>query len=306
MNGSDGSRPGHGGSGRLGDGEGRDTPPSGAETESDMGERHDTGAGNAPRTTSTPTSAAPLLGSQTVDALLANAVRGRPEAGGEGEARALAAFRTAREQGVRSARTRRRDDWRPNPRRRVQLSFRTTLAVALSSLTLGGAAFAAIGTASHHDDGGGHGYGYDRGERDGRTGSSDGDPYGPGTTEDRGARGRPGDRPGRNPDPEADCRADRTEDTQKKNEERKNGTSCDGESGQDRTKTPGEAATETPEKPEQPSEATEAPQDKARRPDGNGGTAGTAEPEKQSGQSDQNSQNDQAGQSDQGEQKARK
>ncbi|QYX77890.1 hypothetical protein [Streptomyces akebiae] len=89
----------------------------------------------------------------SVDSLLAAAVRGGASADSVGEARAVAAFRAAWESGGRTARTRRRDDWRPNARRRVQLSIRTTLAVLLASLTLGGVAFAAIGSAIHGDKG---------------------------------------------------------------------------------------------------------------------------------------------------------
>ncbi|MDX2696806.1 hypothetical protein PV416_34455 [Streptomyces ipomoeae] len=137
-----------------------------------------------------PSSAAPPLGTRSVDTLLATAVRGRPEVDSAGEARAVAAFRAAREQGVRTARTRRRDDWRPNPRRRVQLSVRTTLAVLLSSLTLGGVAFAAIDSATHHENGGGQGNerGYGHEEHDRRTGPSSGDPGLPGASDARDAR----------------------------------------------------------------------------------------------------------------------
>ncbi|MEU6806512.1 hypothetical protein [Streptomyces neyagawaensis] len=137
-----------------------------------------------------------------VDLLLAVAVRGRAEVDSAGEARAVAAFRAAREQGARTARTRRRDDWRPNPRRRVQLSVRTTLAVLLSSLTLGGVAFAAIGSATR-DAAAGPG----RGEGDGRTGTSHSAPAAPGPSGTPGAGSSPGDRPASARDTEAHCRA---------------------------------------------------------------------------------------------------
>ncbi|MFF8862705.1 hypothetical protein ACF08B_11750 [Streptomyces sp. NPDC015139] len=65
----------------------------------------------------------------------------------EGEHRALAAFRAARESGVHGARTRMRDDWRPKAARRVRFSLKGTLSVALASLALGGVAVAAIGSA---------------------------------------------------------------------------------------------------------------------------------------------------------------
>nr|MDX2775544.1 hypothetical protein [Streptomyces europaeiscabiei] len=92
-----------------------------------------------------PEAPAPDGAAPSVDSLLAAAVRGGASADIAGEARAVAAFRAARVTGPRTARTRRRDDWRPNARRRVLLSIRTTLAVLLASLTLGGVAFAAIG-----------------------------------------------------------------------------------------------------------------------------------------------------------------
>ncbi|MFF6782093.1 hypothetical protein [Streptomyces sp. NPDC012510] len=144
----------------------------------------------------------------SVDTLLA-AVRTGAEVGSEGEARAVAAFRAAREKGARTARTRRRDDWRPNARRRVQLSIRTTLAVLLASLTLGGVAFAAIGSAVR-DDGGADGNrsGQDRrSSRDGapaRSGPSD-VPHAPDTGIDTDTA--PGDPPAESGDTEAHCRA---------------------------------------------------------------------------------------------------
>jgi hypothetical protein len=83
-----------------------------------------------------------------VEALLAVALRGGC-AGAEGERRAVDAFRAARDAGAhraaRTARVRRRDDWRPRERRRARHSLRTTLSVVLASLTLGGVAYAAIG-----------------------------------------------------------------------------------------------------------------------------------------------------------------
>jgi hypothetical protein len=144
----------------------------------------------------------PPADASSVDLLLAVAVRGRPEVDSAGEARALAAFRAARELGPRTARTRRRDDWRPNPRRRVQLSVRTTLAVLLSSLTLGGVAFAAIGSATRHDAAAGPG----RAE-DGRTGTSHSAPAAPGPSGTPGAGSSTGDRPASVRDTEARCRA---------------------------------------------------------------------------------------------------
>ncbi|MFK4105962.1 hypothetical protein ACI2L1_39085 [Streptomyces sp. NPDC019531] len=80
-----------------------------------------------------------------LEALLAAAIRGG-KAEGEAERRAVAAFRAARDAGAHRARTRRRDDWRPRARWRTVRSLRTTLSVLLASLTLGGVAYAAIGS----------------------------------------------------------------------------------------------------------------------------------------------------------------
>ncbi|MFE3034637.1 hypothetical protein ACFXKY_23710 [Streptomyces canus] len=89
-------------------------------------------------------------GDSPLEALLAAAIRGE-KCEDEGEQRAVAAFRAARDAGEHRARTRRRDDWRPRTRRSGARSLRATLSVLLASLTLGGVAYAAIGSA-----GGGH------------------------------------------------------------------------------------------------------------------------------------------------------
>ncbi|MGW1166717.1 hypothetical protein [Streptomyces sp. NPDC002550] len=65
----------------------------------------------------------------------------------EAERRAVAAFRAAHATRAPGARTRRRDDWRPAAPRRARVPLRAALSVALASLTLGGVAFAAIGSA---------------------------------------------------------------------------------------------------------------------------------------------------------------
>ncbi|MFJ9006494.1 hypothetical protein [Streptomyces canus] len=81
-----------------------------------------------------------------LEALFAAALRGeKPD--GEAELRAVAAFRAARDTGAHRARTRRRDDWRPRSQRRRTRSLKATLSVLLASLTLGGVAYAAIGSA---------------------------------------------------------------------------------------------------------------------------------------------------------------
>ncbi|MGW1163066.1 hypothetical protein ACWD5Q_19130 [Streptomyces sp. NPDC002513] len=62
------------------------------------------------------------------------------------EQQAMAAFRAAREAGVREqARTRRRDDWRPRGMS-ARRSVKAAIAVFVASLTLGGVAIAAIGS----------------------------------------------------------------------------------------------------------------------------------------------------------------
>jgi hypothetical protein len=81
-----------------------------------------------------------------LEALLAAALRGE-KSDGEAERRAVAAFRAARDAGAHRARTRRRDDWRPRPQRRRARSLKATFSVLLASLTLGGVAYAAIGSA---------------------------------------------------------------------------------------------------------------------------------------------------------------
>ncbi|MEU5294254.1 hypothetical protein [Streptomyces umbrinus] len=65
----------------------------------------------------------------------------------DAERRVLAAFRAARDEGAHraSAHNRRRDDWRPE--RRGGRPVRTTLVALVASLTLGGVAVAAIGSA---------------------------------------------------------------------------------------------------------------------------------------------------------------
>jgi hypothetical protein len=86
-----------------------------------------------------------------LEVLLADAVRGRAD-DTEAQARAVAAFRAARDGGAHAARTRRRDDWRPREQRRVGRPVKATLAVLLASVTLGGVAVAAIGSSSDDDN----------------------------------------------------------------------------------------------------------------------------------------------------------
>ncbi|MGQ4385491.1 hypothetical protein [Streptomyces sp. SAS_270] len=133
-----------------------------------MGERHSHG-GAPDRRAARPDAARPLdaaaplpahpgtsaaASTPGVDALLAAAVRaGAVDA--EREARAVAAFRAARDQGAyaaHAARTRRRDDWRPR-QEKTKRSLRATFAVLAASVTLGGVAVAAIGSSSDGDAG---------------------------------------------------------------------------------------------------------------------------------------------------------
>ncbi|MGW4567119.1 hypothetical protein ACWEN3_33590 [Streptomyces sp. NPDC004561] len=75
----------------------------------------------------------------------------------EAEQRARTAFRAARDAGAHRARTRRRDDWRLPAARRAGRSVRMTLGVVFASLTLGGVAVAAIGSAVSSSHGAGAG-----------------------------------------------------------------------------------------------------------------------------------------------------
>ncbi|MCH0563902.1 hypothetical protein [Streptomyces sp. MUM 2J] len=96
-------------------------------------------------------------GDAGLEALIAAAVR-QDVIDTEAEQRAVAAFRTARDTGAHRARTRRRDDWRPRGRR-ARLSVRATLSVLAAGLTLGGVAYATMGSGASPD-----------GDGDGRTG----------------------------------------------------------------------------------------------------------------------------------------
>ncbi|WP_328837915.1 hypothetical protein [Streptomyces europaeiscabiei] len=73
----------------------------------------------------------------------------------EAEQRAVASFRAARGAGTHRARTRRRDDWRLPAERRTGRPVKTTFAAVFASLTLGGVAVAAIGSAGPSTDGAG-------------------------------------------------------------------------------------------------------------------------------------------------------
>ncbi|MHA5052647.1 hypothetical protein [Streptomyces sp. SD15] len=144
----------------------------------------------------------------TVEVLLAAAVRGRVASDAGAEARAVAAFRAARDEGahaVRPARSRRRDDWRPREQRKAGRPLRTTLAVLLASLTLGGVAVAGIGSVS--DDGGAD----QGGTRPSSSASTDGsgsEPANPTPSDSAGpGRAEPGGHPSQAQDMEAHCRA---------------------------------------------------------------------------------------------------
>ncbi|MEU6145492.1 hypothetical protein ABZ848_34735 [Streptomyces sp. NPDC047081] len=121
-----------------------------------MGERRSDGGAHGPRRVHAGAVSGPedRAAGPALEELLAGAMR--PEAvDTAAEQRAVAAFRTARDTGALKARTRRRDDWRPREQRRTRRSLKATLSLALAGLTLGGVAYAAIGTGggSTHDDG---------------------------------------------------------------------------------------------------------------------------------------------------------
>lgn len=139
-------------------------------------------------------------GAATLETVLAAALC-RGDLDPQAERQAVAAFRDARATGAHQARTRRRDDWRPAAQRRVRLPVKTTLGVVFASLTLGGVAVAAIGSAGSSTDGAGA-------ER-GTTRPSAATPHRPdGTASSASSAGpRPTDRPARAQDTEAHCRA---------------------------------------------------------------------------------------------------
>ncbi|MET7457168.1 hypothetical protein ABZT03_35880 [Streptomyces sp. NPDC005574] len=107
-----------------------------------MGERHS--GGDPGRRRAHPEDLAEPHDTAGLEELLTGAgVADVPDA--EAEQRAVDAFRTARDTGAHRARTRRRDDWRPREQRAAR-PVRLALSLALASLTLGGAAVAAIGS----------------------------------------------------------------------------------------------------------------------------------------------------------------
>jgi hypothetical protein len=132
-----------------------------------------------------------------VEALLAEALRAAPDS--DGERRAVAAFRAARDAGEHRARTRRGDDWSPRTRRHTARSLKATLSVLVASLALGGVAFAAIGSAGD-DAGGSHSNPQQSASAsDGRSAPPSVSPS-PDASDDR-------DRPANAQDTEAHCRA---------------------------------------------------------------------------------------------------
>ncbi|WP_406437717.1 hypothetical protein OHB00_24885 [Streptomyces sp. NBC_00631] len=119
----------------------------------------------------------------------------------EAEQQAVAAFRAAHAAGAHRARTRRRDDWRPAEQRRARRPVKLTLGVVFASLTLGGVAVAAIGSAGSSAD---HA---DTGQ--GTSNPSATAPNRPGDAAPSPSSGsvRPTDRPAAAQDTEAHCRA---------------------------------------------------------------------------------------------------
>ncbi|MFI5553400.1 hypothetical protein [Streptomyces sp. NPDC051738] len=132
--------------------------------------------------------------------LSAAVLRGHP-VDTEGEQRAVAAFRAARDAGAHRARTRRRDDWRPRGRRRPSHSVKTALSLFVASLTLGGVAYAAIGSSDTPDA--------SRDDKDRPTPTA-GTTGRPATDPSAGVSGAPSGKPGHPAtaqDTEAKCRA---------------------------------------------------------------------------------------------------
>ena len=124
-------------------------PAERAGAETDMGARHGEGRGRDAGPRPAPGDA------PDTEALLAAALRAEGT-DVEGERRAVAAFRAARDaEPGRAARTRRRDDWRSRTGGHPGRSLKTALSVLLASLTLGGVAYAAIGGGGSTDDAGG-------------------------------------------------------------------------------------------------------------------------------------------------------
>lgn len=125
--------------------------------DTDMGERQSDGSARGGRRRVHPGGPVPGIedwpAGAVLESLLADAMcSGALDA--DAEQRAVAAFRAARDAGALRARTRRRDDWRPREHGRARRSLRASLTLALAGLTMGGVAFAAIGSvggSSHHD-----------------------------------------------------------------------------------------------------------------------------------------------------------
>ncbi|MFE1292010.1 hypothetical protein [Streptomyces sp. NPDC058751] len=165
----------------------------------DAGERR-VGDGAAPGPRVVP-AADPGDGRTPLEGLLAAAMRGRA-GDGAAETRAVAAFRVARDGGAHTARTRRRDDWRPKERKGPGRSLRAAFAVLLAGLTLGGVAVAGIGPVSRDDA--------DRGRAAARPSAGAPDRF-PGATAPAApgalAPGGPVSRPPLARDTEAHCRA---------------------------------------------------------------------------------------------------
>ncbi|GGW89755.1 hypothetical protein [Streptomyces lomondensis] len=149
-----------------------------------------------------------LLGSRpgiddaALEALLAAALI-RDGIDAEAEQRAVAAFRAARDAGPHRARTRRRDDWRPRERWHPGRSLKATLSVLLASLTLGGVAVAAIGSAGSSDGGDDRGRPPATTRAPGAPGASAGEP----TDAASGSPSARPDHPAPSRDTEAHCRA---------------------------------------------------------------------------------------------------
>ncbi|MFE9096177.1 hypothetical protein [Streptomyces sp. NPDC007264] len=167
-----------------------------------MGERH-SGGGVPGRRHVHPGGTVPAPGveaeSAVLEALLAAALR-ESAVDAEAEQRAVAAFRATRDARAQQPRTRRRDDWRPREQRRTRRSVKATVAVLLTSLTLGGVAVAGIGSAGSSGDAGGDHGRPSHGATDAPAGRPDPTSHAPGTAASP-------DHPETAQDTEAHCRA---------------------------------------------------------------------------------------------------
>ncbi|MBC9729129.1 hypothetical protein H8R17_31375 [Streptomyces sp. TRM68367] len=210
-----------------------------------------------------------VLDGARLEALLAASLR-VDGVDAEGERRAVAAFRAAREAGAHRARTRRRDDWRPREQRRAGRPVKVTFSVVFASLTLGGVAVAAIGVGDSSPDRSGEG----GGGRPQVSATAPGASAGNSSAPQSGPGSAAADRPGTARDTEAHCRAyEKVE---------KRGRALDGTAWQRLVKEAGGAANVPAYCAEQLDRATDGPAKPAKpsNPDNSGGSSSSGGTEK--------------------------